>query len=155
MAIKGLNYRWTSNEDKTRRTQLLKPDAKTKRNEEKYRQLSFNDGSSVEGDKRRENTDLLFSTLRKSHLSKLPLDLIFHLRRSTARLAGHLVCYVKDVEWLVHAPWSTWGLKTSHPSAGQSQELPVGSPGVQGRAEFMALFRGITAVLRGPSEPGN
>ena len=68
------------------------------RSEEEYRQLSFNDGSSVEGDKRRENTDLLFSTLRKSHRSKLPIDLTFHLRRSTARLAGHLVCYLKDVE---------------------------------------------------------
>lgn len=151
MATKGTNYRWAGNEDKTYWTLLLtKPDAKTKRSEEEYRQLSFNDGISVEGDKRRENTDFGFSTLRKSNLSKLPTDLTCHLRRSTARLAGPSVCWLKDVEWQVHAPWSTWGCKTSHPSAGQSQELPVCSPGVQGWAEFMALFGEIAAVLRGP-----
>lgn len=157
MAIKGINYQWASNEDKTHWTLLLtKPDTKTKRSQkEEYGQLSFNDGSSVEGDKRRENTNLLFSTLRKCHLSKLPIDLTFHLRRTTARLAGHLDCYLKDVEWQVLAPWSTQGCKTSHPNAGQSQEQSICSPGVQGRAEFMARFGGITAVLRGPGQPRN
>lgn len=47
---------------------------------------------------REGRTHLLFSTLRKSNLSKLLIDLTFHLRRSTARLAGHLVLYLKDVE---------------------------------------------------------
>jgi len=77
---------------------LTKPDAKPKGSEEEHRQLSFNDGSSVEGDKRRENTDVVFSTLRKSSLSKMPIDLTFRLRRSTAKLAGHWVRYLKDVD---------------------------------------------------------
>lgn len=58
----------------------------------------LNDGSNVEGDKKRENIDLYFSTLRSSNLSKLPTVLTFHLRGSTGWLAGHFVCYLK-VEW--------------------------------------------------------
>lgn len=76
----------------------MKADAKTKRSEKEYRQLYFNDGSSVEGDKRRENTDSGFSTLRKSNLSELRTDLTHHLRGSTARLAGPSLCCLKDVE---------------------------------------------------------
>lgn len=73
----------------------MKSDAKTKRSEEEYGQFFLNDGSNVEGDKKRENIDLYFSTLRSSNLSKLPTVSTFHLRGSTGWLAGHFVCYLK------------------------------------------------------------
>lgn len=99
----------------------MKSNAKTKRSEEEYGQFFLNDGSSVKGDKKKENMDLYFSTLRSSNLSKLQTVLTFHLRGSTGRLAGHCVLSESGVT-KIHTPWSTGGTR-SPLRAGQSQEL--------------------------------